>query len=206
MAENNKRKKEDQSEVYEKKGSTPLPAFGLAEDILGKNPIKVEKSSEMIDRSFDSGNGSTSDEGLMKFVTFFLESEEYALPISKVQEIKRIGEITRMPNAPSYVRGVMNLRGKVVPVIELKHRLNLGQINISKESRIVVVEHASKILGLMVDKVSQVMNITSDKIENVPEEVVQVQENYIQGVGRIDDRMIILLDLEKVIGKQSEVY
>ena len=203
MAENNKRKKEDQDELKE---SIPLPAFGLAEDILGNDSIKAEKSSEMMDRSFDSRNGSTSDEGLMKFVTFFLESEEYALPISKVQEIKRIGEITRMPNAPSYVRGVMNLRGKVVPVIELKHRLNLGQIDISKESRIVVVEHASKILGLMVDKVSQVMNITSDKIENVPEEVVQVQENYIKGVGKIDDRMIILLDLEKVIGKQSEVY
>jgi purine-binding chemotaxis protein CheW len=137
-----------------------------------------------------------------KYVSFFLKNEEYAFPISQVQEIKRVGRITRVPNAPGHVRGVMNLRGRIVPVIELKKRLRLGETAIDKESRIVVVEHGPKVLGLMVDQMAQVLNITSEQIEEPPEEVVQVQESYIRGVGKIDERMIILLDLQQIIGKE----
>jgi purine-binding chemotaxis protein CheW len=183
-------------------GTTPLPSFGLAEDILGSGFLNNKESAGGSVKSAASGKGGLQDEGLMKYVTFFLEEEEYALPISQVQEIKRIVEITRVPNAPEHVRGVMNLRGRIVPVIELKKRLSLGEAMIDNESRIVVVEQGIKVLGLMVDRVAQVLNMAAGQIEDAPEEVVQIQENYIKGVGKMDERMIILLDLEQIVGKQ----
>ena len=202
--------KKEQGRAEEK--ITPLPSFGFAEDILGSGVLNGREGAEGKEKDKgkgnsglqDAGNGNSSlqDEGLMKYVTFFLEEEEYALPISQVQEIKRVGDITRVPNAPEHVRGVMNLRGRIVPVIELKKRLSLGEAMIDSESRIVVVEQGRKVLGLMVDRVAQVLNMAAGQIEDAPEEVVQIQENYIKGVGKMDERMIILLDLEQIVGKQ----
>ena len=199
--------KKEQGRVEEGKGSekketNPLPSFGLAEDILGPDFFKAKEGAEGEPKDAGNVNRDLQDEGLMKYVTFFLEEEEYALPISQVQEIKRVGDITRVPNAPEHVRGVMNLRGRIVPVIELKKRLSLGEAMIDQESRIVVVEQGRKVLGLMVDRVAQVLNMAAGQIEDAPEEVVQIQENYIKGVGKMDERMIILLDLEQIIGKE----
>lgn len=182
--------------------SSILPHFGLAEDILGKSSEEEKSSAGKVSKPA-GWNGASADEALMKFVTFYLGAEEYALPIAQVQEINRVIEITRVPNSPEHVMGVINLRGKIVPVIELKHRLKLDQTEITKESRIVVVEVGPKVLGLMVDRVSQVLNIASEQIEDPPEEVVQVDENYIKGVGKIDDRMIIMLDLGQIIGRET---
>jgi purine-binding chemotaxis protein CheW len=182
--------------------STSLPSYGLAEDVLESDFSKQVKMPENKEKSSKSGNGLFYNDGMMKYVTFFLEGEEYALPISQVQEIMRIGEITRVPNSPEYVKGVMNLRGKIIPVIELKKRLCLGDALIDGNSRIVVIENGPKVMGLMVDRVAQVLNITTEQIEKAPDEVVQIQENYIKGVGKIDERMIILLDLERIIIKE----
>lgn len=190
-------KNKSEEPINSKEGDT-LPAFGLAEDILGK----VSKEEPSVPKGGGSNGGknrATGGEVLEKFVTFFLGNEEYGLPISQVQEINRVGEVTRVPNSPEHVRGVMNLRGKIVPVIELKSRLRLGETEVDKQSRIVVVEHGPKVIGLMVDSVSQVLNMSSEHIENAPEEVVKVDENYIKGVGKIDDRMVILLDLGQII-------
>ena len=194
--------KKEQGRVEEGKGSGALPSFGLAEDILGPDFFKGKEGAEGKEKDTGIENRELQDEGLMKYVTFFLEEEEYALPISQVQEIKRVGDITRVPNAPEHVRGVMNLRGRIVPVIELKKRLSLGEAMIDQESRIVVVEQGRKVLGLMVDRVARVLNMSTGQIEDAPEEVVQIQENYIRGVGKMDERMVILLDLEQIIGKQ----
>lgn len=201
MGKNNKNVKE-REEIREKKVSSSLPSFGLAEDIMGPdffNQVKIFQDTKTGSKGKDR---VLHNDGMMKYVTFFLECEEYALPISQVQEIMRVGEITRVPNSPEHVRGVMNLRGRIIPVIELKKRLSLGEAVIDKNSRIVVVENGPKVMGLMVDKVAQVMNISVDQIDKAPDEVVQVQENYIKGVGKIDERMIILLDLEQIIVKE----
>ncbi len=188
--ENDNQVKKDQIE-----SQIILPPSGLAEDILGK----ISEQSEQNQINTQTENEKAADENSIKFVTFFLGKEEYGLPISKVQEINRIVDITRVPNSPQHIRGVINLRGKILPVIELKSRLNLGQTTIQKQSRIVVIEHSSKILGLMVDQVAQVQNISEEQIEDAPDEVIKIDENYINGVGKLDQRMVILLDLEKVI-------
>lgn len=175
-------------------GPPPLPPFGLAEEVLEKvQPMRTEGEN----RSSKDKNGK------MKYVTFFLGREEYGLPISDVQEINRAVEITRVPNSPDHVMGVINLRGKIVPVVELKKRLKLGATIVDKDSRIVVVEQGSKVLGLMVDRVSQVLHISSDQIEKAPEEAVQVQEDYIKGIGKFDGRMIILLELERITARKQ---
>ncbi len=184
------------------KESSTLPPFGLAEDVLGAGSQEEEATTSEKVLKPGGGDGESADESLMKFVTFSLGAEEYALPISQVQEINRVVDITRVPNSPEHVMGVINLRGKIVPVIELKHRLKLGETQVDKDSRIVVVEYGPRILGMMVDRVSQVLNIASEQIESAPEEVIQVHENYIKGVGKIEDRMVILLNLEQIVGKE----
>jgi len=182
--------------------SSPLPSCGLAEDILMPDFFTEMRAAEKQEQRKTGNNSNIRREGLTKFVTFFLDEEEYALPVSQVREIKRVGEITRVPNAPHHIRGVMNLRGRIVPVLELKKRLQLGEAAIDIDSRIVVVEQGNRMLGLMVDRVSQVMNIAAEQIDKAPEVVVQVNENYLKGVGKLDERMIILLDLDQIIGKE----
>ncbi len=183
-------------------GASDLPQFGLAEDVMGAGSQGEEApASEKVPKPA-GGNGGSAEEALMKFVTFYLDKEEYGLPISEVQEINRVIDITRVPNAPEHVMGVINLRGKIVPVIELKHRLKLGETQVGKDSRIVVVEYGPRILGMMVDRVSQVLNIASSQIEDTPEEVVTLPEEFVKGVAKIEDRMVILLNLEQIVGKE----
>lgn len=179
-----------------KSGKVELPAYGLAEDVLQQNS-EAEGDGPLV----SSHGEELADGRAMKLVTFMLDKEEYALGISEVQEIDRVADITRVPNSPDHVIGVINLRGKVLPVIDLKKRLHLGEARITKESRIVVVESGPKVLGLMVDSVAQVLNLNADQIESTPEEVVKVHENFTRGVGKMDERMVILLDLEKVVEK-----
>jgi purine-binding chemotaxis protein CheW len=156
-----------------------LPPSGLAEDILVD-----EKPNEL------------------HLVTFNL-GEEYGVPINQVQEIVRVGSITTVPNSPSYMEGVINLRGKVLPVLNLRKRLKLSLQDISKASRIIVTEVGSKVIGLLVDSVSHVIKVQSDFIETAPEEVLEVDTDYITGVGKLQNRLIILLDLEKLLKREK---
>ena len=157
-----------------------LPASGLAEDILGITA------------------GNTKE---LHLVTFNL-GEEYGVPISQVQEIVRVGNITMVPNSPGYMEGVINLRGRVLPVLNLRKRLKLPATEISKSSRIVVTEISEKVIGLLVDAVSHVIKVPPGFVENAPEEVLEVDTDYITGVGKLKERLIILLDLEKLLKRE----
>lgn len=185
--------------------SSPLPAYGLAEDILGNDASAECTGDTKVETGREGGEDGNQEGSLMKIVTFFLENEEYGIPIVKVQEIRRIDQIIRVPNAPHFIRGVMNLRGRILPVVDLKERLNIGCTSLTDETRIVVIEQQPRVLGLLVDRVSQVMNIVSNQIEEVPEGMVSVHENSIKGVGKVDDRMVMLLDLDRIAAFRSEV-
>lgn len=158
-----------------------LPASGLAEDIL-------ENFKEEV-RDFH-------------LVTFNL-GEEYGVPIRQVQEIVRVGGITMVPNSPSYMEGVINLRGRVLPVLNLRKRLGLSDKEKSSASRIVVTEVGSKVIGLLVDAVSHVIKIPPEYVEPAPEEVLEIDTDYITGVGKLANSMIILLDLEKLLRREQ---
>lgn len=158
-----------------------LPASGLTEDILPKY-------------------GAVAGE--FHLVTFNL-GEEYGVPIEQVREVVRIYGITSVPNSPSYMEGVINLRGRVLPVLNLRNRLKLPARNVSKASRIIVTETGDKVIGLLVDSVSHVIKVPSEFVEAAPEEVLEVDTDYITGVGKLKDRLIILLDLEKLLKREK---
>ena len=170
-----------------------LPSSGLAEDILAQFIDKAQEDVNQVKSDGSRGQAET----LLHLVTFQLGREEYGVEIASVQEIIRATDITPVPGAPSHVRGVINLRGKIIPVVDIRRRFNLAVIESSDAQRIIVVELGQKRIGMLVDSVSQVIKVPSGVVEEMPEEAVSVDENYIKGVGKFDSRLIIILDLNR---------
>lgn len=140
----------------------------------------------------------------VQLVIFKLGREEYGVSILQVQEIKRITDITRVPHTPDYIKGVINLRGSVLPVIDLKNRLNLSQQAITEDTRIIIVKVAELSIGMVVDAVSEVMTISQENIDSPDVVAGSVSANYLSGVGKLDNRLLILLNLEEIIGMGQE--
>ena len=138
-------------------------------------------------------------EDLLQLVSFNIGDEEFGVDILQVQEINRMLEVTRVPNAPEYVDGVINLRGKVIPIIDLRRRFGMERKEHDKNTRIVVVELSGKVVGFVVDAVREVLRIPRSVTEPPPSIVGGVHEEYITAVGKLEDRLLILLDLEKVL-------
>ncbi len=136
---------------------------------------------------------------LLQLVSFEIGDEEFGVEILKVQEINRMLEVTRVPNAPEYVDGVINLRGKVIPIIDLRRRFGMARKEHDKNTRIVVVELSGKVVGFVVDAVSEVLRIPRSVTEAPPSLVAGIDAEYITAVGKLEDRLLILLDLEKVL-------
>ncbi len=140
---------------------------------------------------------------LLQLVSFNIGPEEFGVDITKVQEINRMVDITKVPQAPAYVEGVINLRGKVIPIIDLRKRLGVAHQDNDKNTRIVVVDIDSHVMGLIVDSVSEVLRIPVSTIEPPPDIATGANAEYIQGVAKMDDRLLIFLDLSKVIDLES---
>ncbi len=150
----------------------------------------------------------TSGSELLQLVSFTIGSEEYGVDILCVQEINRMLNVTQVPNSPSYVDGVINLRGKVIPVIDLRSRFGMPRIARTKDTRIVVVELIGKTVGFVVDGVSEVLRIPRSVTETPPSTVMQnVESEFITSVAKLEDRLLILIDLEKVLsdGEKKEL-
>jgi len=194
-------------------GKIELPKSGLASDILG---------TEMAD-SVELTSAPAPDTGRSENISFFskparderatieetehltifqIDREEYGLPVRLVQEIIRVSEITQVPRAPRAVKGVINLRGRIIPVIDLRQQLGLGEVELGRSTRIVVVTFEDRLLGLLVDSASQVLRVPVSSIEAAPEEVVEIDSNYIRGVAKLEDRLIILIDLGTVLARE----
>ena len=147
--------------------------------------------------SQDTAGAAASGE--LQLVSFNIGTEEFGVDILKVQEINRMVEITKVPQAPHYVEGVINLRGKVIPIVDLRKRFNLELKEHDKNTRIVVVDIGGNIMGMIVDSVSEVLRLPANTIEPPPEIVTGITSEYIKGVAKLDDRLLIFLDLSKVI-------
>jgi len=135
----------------------------------------------------------------LHLLTFALDREEFGIPVTQVREVIRVAEITRVPQAPPHVRGVANLRGRILAVVELRSRLGLAPAELTPRSRVVVVEVRGRVLGLLVDAVSQVTKVPQASVVPAPEEVVSGDAGYVTGVARRQSRLIILPDLEKAL-------
>ncbi len=141
---------------------------------------------------------------IIQVVSFRLGNEEYGVDIAQVQEIIRMVEITHVPRAPKFMEGVINLRGQLIPIIDLRTRFGMPRIDATKNTRIVVTEIGNKRVGIVVDSVSEVLNIPIENVEDAPEMIAGVGTEYIQGVGKINERLIIMLDLTMVISTEEK--
>jgi purine-binding chemotaxis protein CheW len=139
------------------------------------------------------------NEELLQLVSFNIDEEEFGIDILKVQEIIRTVQITQVPNAPAFVKGVINLRGKVIPIVDLRMKLGKEKRNDDNHTRVIVVDLDSKTIGFIVDSVSEVLRIPKNITEAPPEIVSGVNSEYITAVGKLEDRLLILLDLEKIL-------
>ena len=144
-------------------------------------------------------NESAVVESEEQLVVFELANEVYGVDIGRVQEIIRMTTITRLPRAPEFVEGVINLRGKVIPVVDLKKRFGLRDSEEGRSSRIVVVDVGQQTLGMVVDGVSEVLRVTKGAIEPPSPVVTTIESDYIRGIAKLEGRLIILLDLDKVL-------
>ena len=149
-------------------------------------------------------DGASAGDYLLQLVSFSIGDEEFGVDILKVQEINRMLDVTRVPNAPEYVDGVINLRGKVIPIINLRRRFGMERKERDKNTRIVVVELTGKVVGFLVDAVREVLRIPSGVTEPPPSLVGGVKSEYITAVGKLEDRLLILLDLEKVLTQEEK--
>jgi purine-binding chemotaxis protein CheW len=143
------------------------------------------------------------EERELHLVVFRLEREEYAVPIELVREVVRVTDITRVPHAPPHVRGVMNLRGRILPVVETRSRLGLASAELSPASRVVVVEVGRRTVGMLVDGVGQVTRLSERNITAAPEEVRSTAAEAVTRVGRVGERLLILLDLERLLRNEA---
>ncbi len=141
---------------------------------------------------------------VVQVVSFHLGSEEYGVDIGQVQEIIRMVEITHVPRAPHFMEGVINLRGQLIPIIDLRTRFGMKRAEATKSTRIVVTEIGTKRVGIVVDSVSEVINIPIENVEPAPEMIAGVGTEYIQGVGKMNDRLIIMLDLTMVMSGEEK--
>lgn len=139
-----------------------------------------------------------------KYVVFKLENEEYGIDILRVKEIKEMLRITRVPKAPSFVKGVINLRGEVIPVIDLRKKFNLSEKKDTENTRIIIVSVEEITIGLIIDTSSEVLEIDKENIEEPPLAVSSIDHSYIYGIGKVNDRLIILLEVAKIISSSAQ--
>jgi len=194
-----------------------LPPYGLAEDVLGKPAGMPARASEPVAAALTAQR----KDGLLSFadelarrdaaqehatrvpelglVSFKLGVEEYAIPIERVREIIRVGDITRVPDAPPHIRGVANVRGRILPVVELRTRLGLPPVELTGKARILLIEAFGRVLGMLVDSVGETLKLPTTAVTAPPEEILAGGADYVVGVGRVGERLLILIDLDRAL-------
>jgi purine-binding chemotaxis protein CheW len=144
-------------------------------------------------------------EDILQLVTFTMGKEEYAVDILKVQEINRMSEIAQVPNAPNYVEGLINLRGRVIPVVSLRKRFGFEEKENDAQARIMIMDIQGITIGLVVDAVSEVLRIPSNTVEPTPHVATDMGTEFIKGIAKLEDRLIILIDMDMLIEKAESV-
>jgi purine-binding chemotaxis protein CheW len=154
--------------------------------------------STSIRRATAPGDAHAGDSPVRQFVGFRLGDEDYAIAITKIQEIILMKPITRLPQVPDAIEGLINLRGNVIPIVNLRKRFGLPSREFDDETRTVVVNTRDKTVGVIVDEVTQVMRVTADQIQPVPLSTSTTSRRYISGVARLEERLLIILDSDRL--------
>lgn len=140
---------------------------------------------------------------IREFLAFKLGSEEYGIDILRVQEIRSYEEPTRMANAPAFIKGVINLRGVIVPIVDMRIKFDLEQVNCDTFTVVIVLNIGTQVVGMVVDGVSDVITLTPEQLHPVPAFSSAIGSDHLLAIGSLEDRMLILLDIEKLIGSSE---
>jgi len=147
--------------------------------------------------------GSGTD--IVQVVSFSVGEEDYGINIETVKEVIKVKSITQLPKTPSFVRGVINLRGDVIPIIDLREKFGLQQEDYTEMTRVIVVDIDDKSIGMVVDSVSNVINIAQNDIDPPPPLVSGLSEDYLKGVGKVGEELIILLNIDKILTAEEKI-
>ena len=152
-------------------------------------------------------NNSLVDERAGKYLTFRLASEEYGLEILKVREIIGLMNITQVPRTPDYIRGVINIRGTIVPIIDLRQRFDLEQLDYGPTTVVIVLkveaENKSRIMGIVVDAVSDVYNLPADQMKPTPDFGSSISIEFVEGLATVNEKMVIILDIDRLLNSNE---
>ncbi|MGM0653593.1 MAG: chemotaxis protein CheW [Bacillota bacterium] len=146
-----------------------------------------------------------AENGEVQLVVFVMETEEFACSINNVREVLKMIKVTPLPRSLDFVEGVINMRGEVIPVIDLRKRFGLPDAERTDNSRIIIVEVEERMVGLIVDSVSEVISLSSEQIQEAPSQVAGGKTDLITGVGKVDDRMLIILDLNRILTSEEQI-
>lgn len=163
----------------------------------------IEDRDQVASLAGESHAAAADDGELLQLVTFMVGTEEFAISILSVQEINRMMSITRVPQSPPFVEGVINLRGKIIPVVDLRKRFGLEPRKEGSDTRIIVVEVEKRVIGFTVDRVNEVLRIEASIVEPPPAMACGVDSEYVKGVGKLEDRLLILLELSRLFGAEE---
>ena len=148
----------------------------------------------------DAGEAHDSANAGNEFLTFTLGKEEYGLDILKVQEIRGYDAVTAIANSPAFIKGVINLRGIIVPIVDMRIKFNLGKVEYNEYTVVIILNVAKRVVGMVVDGVSDVITLSDGQIKPAPEFGSAFDTKYLTGLGTVDERMLILVDIEKLMG------
>ncbi|OHD13065.1 MAG: hypothetical protein A2086_04015 [Spirochaetes bacterium GWD1_27_9] len=140
-----------------------------------------------------------------QLILFTLGKGNYGIPIENVFEIKKMEEITVVPKAPKFIEGVINLRGNVIPVIDLRKRFGMDKVEISKKTKIIIVEIGKRQFGLIVDAVAEVVTLSNDQIEQSLPTVSGLKAEFINGIGKLNDKLIIILEISRILQSTEDI-
>jgi purine-binding chemotaxis protein CheW len=141
--------------------------------------------------------------GSMQLVSFKLSDETYGIEITKIREIILVGEITRVPETPHYIKGLINLRSSVIPVIDLRARFALAENELTQDSRIMVLNVGRRTIGIVVDSVNEVLRVSQDQISPAPPTVASLGNQYMTGLVRLEEQLLILLDVDRLFSEEA---
>ena len=152
-----------------------------------------------------SGSNPSDDKDIAgrEFLAFTLGSEEYGIDILKVQEIRGYEAVTRIANAPEFIKGVINLRGIIIPVVDMRIKFNLGNATYDQFTVVIILNIGGRVVGMVVDSVSDVTTLTPEQVKPAPEMGTAFSSDYMIGLGTIDERMLILVNIDKLMSSSE---
>ena len=145
----------------------------------------------------------TSNAPVGEYLTFVLGNEEYGIEILKVQEIRGYDAVTKIANTPDFIKGVINLRGTIVPIVDLRVRFNLGNVEYNEFTVVIILNLSGRVVGIVVDGVSDVITLQASQLRAVPDLVSTIDTKYLVGLGTVEERMLILVNIESLMNSQE---